>query len=119
MWSERPAVKVQALALLDRLAAEPWAAELREQAYVEDELQGWLLELRPAETLTVLDSNGTPLTAGDSVTLVKALDVKGAGFTAKRGTMVKNIRLTDDPGLIEGKVNGMTIVLKTEFLKKA
>ena len=74
-------------------------------------------EVEPdAETL---DSHGTPLASGDSVTLIKDLDVKGAGFVAKRGTLVKNIRLTGDPAHVEGKVNGVAIVLKTQFLKKA
>jgi protein PhnA len=58
------------------------------------------------------------LVEGDSVTLVKDLDVKGANFTAKRGTMVKNIRVGEDPTHIEGKVNKITIMLKTCFLKK-
>lgn len=56
---------------------------------------------------------------GDSVTLIKDLEVKGGGFTAKRGTLVKGIRLTGNPKNIEGKVNKMQLVLKTEFLKKA
>ena len=56
---------------------------------------------------------------GDAVTLIKDLNVKGAGFTAKRGTMVRRIQLTDDPAYVEGKVNGTQIVLKTCFLKKA
>ena len=47
------------------------------------------------------DSNGTTLADGDSVTLIKDLKVKGTSETIKRGTLVKNIRLTDDPGLIE------------------
>lgn len=120
IWSEKPAVQVQSVALLRALADESWASELLEQAYLSEDVQAWADELAAAnETLDVRDSNGTPLAAGDSVTLIKALDVKGAGFTAKRGTMVKNIRLTDDPGLIEGKVGGTMIVLKTEFLKKA
>ncbi len=50
---------------------------------------------------------------------IKDLDVKGAGFTAKRGTLVKDIRLADDPELIEGRVNKTVIYLRTEFLKKA
>ena len=58
-------------------------------------------------------------TKGDGVTLIKDLDVKGAGFTAKRGTLVRPIRLTDNPEHVEGKVNKMAIVLKTQFLKKA
>ena len=62
------------------------------------------------------DANGTELNAGDSVTLVKDLKVKGAGATLKRGTMVKNIKLTDDDKEIEGKIDKMgVIVLKTEF----
>lgn len=72
-----------------------------------------------APAAPTLDSNGTPLTEGDAVTPIKDLDVKGAGFTAKRGTLVKNIHLTDDPGLVEGRVNGMVIVLETGFLKRA
>jgi len=68
----------------------------------------------------VRDSNGTALKDGDSVTLVKDLKVKGTSVTLKRGILVKNIRLTDDPGEIEcnaDKVKGL--VLKTEFLKRA
>ena len=68
----------------------------------------------------VKDSNGTVLHAGDSVTLIKDLKVKGTSVTLKRGTLVKNIRLTSDEGEIEcnaEKVKGL--VLKTEFLKKA
>ncbi|MGL5800184.1 MAG: PhnA domain-containing protein, partial [Plesiomonas sp.] len=56
---------------------------------------------------------------GDSVTLIKDLVVKGANFTAKRGTMVKNITLTSNPEHIEGRVNGVHIVLVAAFLKKA
>ena len=68
----------------------------------------------------VRDSNGTILQDGDSVTLIKDLKVKGTSVTLKRGTLVKNIRLTDDPREIEcnaEKVKGL--VLRTEFLKKA
>ncbi|KEA46231.1 alkylphosphonate utilization protein [Campylobacter mucosalis] len=66
------------------------------------------------------DANGTQLNDGDNVTLVKDLKVKGAGATLKRGTMVKNIRLTSNDKEIEGKIDKMgVIVLKTEFLKKA
>ena len=66
------------------------------------------------------DANDTELNAGDNVTLTKDLKVKGAGATLKRGTMVKNIKITDDDKEIEGKIDKMgVIVLKTEFLKKA
>ncbi len=72
------------------------------------------------DTLIVRDSNGTVLADGDAVTLIKDLKVKGTSVTLKRGTLVKNIRLTDDPDQIEcnaEKVKGL--VLRTEFLKKA
>lgn len=68
----------------------------------------------------VKDSNGTILADGDSVTLIKDLKVKGSSITLKRGTLVKNIRLTNDPGEIECRVEKVKgLVLKTEFLKKA
>ena len=66
------------------------------------------------------DSNGTTLNDGDSVTLIKDLKVKGTSVTLKRGTLIKNIRLTADEEQIEcnaEKVKGL--VLKTCFLKKA
>ena len=72
------------------------------------------------DTIEVKDSNGTRLSDGDSVTLIKDLPVKGANVTLKRGTMVKNIRLTLNPAEIEcntEKVKGL--VLRTEFVKKA
>ncbi|MFI5617043.1 alkylphosphonate utilization protein [Streptomyces sp. NPDC051567] len=68
----------------------------------------------------VKDSNGTELADGDSVTLIKDLKVKGTSETLKRGTLVKNIRLTGKADEVEcqtKKVKGL--VLKTQFLKKA
>ena len=73
-----------------------------------------------SDDIIVNDSNGTILNNGDSVTLIKDLKVKGTSVTLKRGTLVKNIRLTDDAEEIEcntDKVRGL--VLKTCFLKKA
>jgi protein PhnA len=68
--------------------------------------------------MEVRDSNGNLLSEGDSVTLIKDLKVRGSSSVIKRGTVVKNIRLTDDEGEIEGKVEKTVMVLKTEFLKK-
>ena len=66
------------------------------------------------------DSNGTELKDGDSVTLIKDLKVKGTSTTLKRGTMIKNIRLTGDPAEIECRAEKIKdLVLRTEFLKKA
>lgn len=66
------------------------------------------------------DSNGAKLADGDSVTLIKDLKVKGTSETIKRGTLVKNIRLTDDPDLVECNTKQVKgLVLRTEFVKKA
>lgn len=72
------------------------------------------------DDVVVKDSNGTVLTNGDSVTVIKDLPVKGTSTVIKRGTLIKNIRLTNNPEQIEcnsDKVKGL--VLKTCFLKKA
>jgi protein PhnA len=70
--------------------------------------------------MDVKDSNGNVLSDGDSVTLIKDLKVKGTSVTLKRGTLVKNIRLTEDEEEVEcniEKVKGL--VLKACFVKKA
>lgn len=65
------------------------------------------------------DSNGVLLSNGDTVVIVKDLKVKGSSVTLKQGTVVKNIRLTDDEELIECRVDSMKgLMLRTEFLKK-
>jgi protein PhnA len=73
------------------------------------------------DELVVKDCHGNLLKDGDSVTLIKDLKVKGSGgVTLKRGTLIRNIRLTYDEAEIEcnaDKVKGL--VLRTEFVKKA
>ncbi len=64
------------------------------------------------------DSNGALLSEGDSVKIIKDLKVKGSSTTLKRGTIVKNIRLTDSSEEIEGRVDRTIMVLKTMFLQK-
>ncbi|KEQ16559.1 PhnA domain-containing protein [Endozoicomonas numazuensis] len=121
MWSQVPAVQVMAWRILNQLASEPWAQDLLDMMYLEDDIKTWAeAGVSDEEDSTpTLDSNGTRLEAGDTVTLIKDLDVKGAGFTAKRGTTVKNISLTNNPEHIEGRVNGVRIVLVSKFLKKS
>jgi len=73
-----------------------------------------------SDELIVKDSNGTRLQDGDSVTVIKDLKVKGSSETIKRGTLVKNIRLTEKPGEVECNTKQVKgLVLKTEFVKKA
>ena len=64
------------------------------------------------------DSNGTVLEEGDSVQVIKDLKIKGASDTLKRGTVIKNIRLTSKAEEIECRIGKSTIVLKTCFMKK-
>jgi protein PhnA len=70
------------------------------------------------ETANVRDSNGNTLVDGDSVTLIKSLKVKGSTTTLKQGITIKKIRLTDSDEEVDCKVDGMSVVLKTCFLKK-
>jgi len=117
MWSEVPAVKVVSFRLLNKLGRQ----DLLDMMYLEDNERKWAESGKSNDDeVIVKDANGTTLKAGDSVVILKDLDVKGAGFTAKRGTAVKNISIPSDvEGHIEGRVNGTKIYLKAEFLKKA
>ena len=59
------------------------------------------------------------LNSGDSITIIKDLPVKGAGFVAKQGQVVKNISLDkNDTSLVLGKINGISVYLKCSFIKK-
>lgn len=123
MWSEVPAVQVLSWRMLHRLKENDWAQDLLDMLYLEDETLNWAKatgEDREKEAALVhVDSNGSVLENGDTVVLIKDLDVKGAGFTAKRGTSVRNIRLVhDNPEHIEGKINGQGIVILTQYVKK-
>ena len=70
--------------------------------------------------MDVKDSNGNLLAEGDTVTLIKDLKVKGSSETLKRGTVIKNIRLTSDEEEIEGRTDKVKgLVLKTCFVRKA
>lgn len=94
--------------------------------YVYDDESGeWLpraelLQKRSeADRVEVRDSVGNVLADGDQVTLIKDLDVKGAGQTLKRGTLIKSIRLTGDPQEIDCKFEGIRgLVLRAEFVRK-
>ncbi len=123
MWSPVPAVQVMAWRMLKRLSAEGWPQELLDMLYFDDEQLAWAeAGLRSSgndNTVLHKDSNGAVLEAGDTVTLIKDLKVKGANFTAKQGTAVRNISLVaDNPEHIEGRVEGQRIVILTQFVKK-
>ncbi len=79
----------------------------------------WIDGEESEDLLVVKDCNGNILSDGDSVTVIKSLDVKGSSMVIKQGTKVKNIRLTENSGEVDCKVEGSNIVLKTCFLKKS
>jgi len=117
MWSTVPAVQVLSYRMLKKIGNQ----ELLNMLYLDDETLEWAnkgLETFD-ENIVHKDCNGVVLNAGDTVTIIKDLDVKGAGFTAKRGTAVRNISLTSNLEHIEGKVNGVKIVILTKFVKKS
>lgn len=121
MWSAVPAVQVLSYRLLHALRAEGWPQDLLDMMYMEEDVQKWAdagIADEEEQREPTKDSNGTILNEGDDVTIVKDLDVKGANFTAKRGTTVKNIHLSENPLHIEGKVNGTTVVLVAAYMKK-
>lgn len=94
--------------------------------YVYDEESGeWLTAVeiadkhRQASQVEVRDAVGNLLADGDQVTLIKDLDVKGAGQTIKRGTLIKSIRLTGDAQEIDCRYDGIKgLVLRAEFVRK-
>jgi len=118
MWSETPAAKIMSYILWNQLGRQ----DMVEMMYLEeDELKLAEQAVNAAANKVIFrDANGVELNAGDSIVILKDLDVKGAGFTAKRGTTVTRISLPHDmDDHVEGRVNGTKIYLKTEFIKKA
>ena len=117
MWSEVPAVAVLSYRLLNTLGRQ----DLIDMMYMEDDVKAWAeAGISNEEKLVYKDANGVILQTGDTVVITKDLDVKGTGFTAKRGTAVRNIGLVpNDAEHIEGRVNGVKIHILTKYLKKS
>lgn len=121
IWSEINAIKVLSWRMLKKLESENWTQNLLDMMYIEDEVLEWAKSTYENEEDKVIhkDINGVVLQTGDSVVLIKDLKVKGGGFTAKRGTAVRRISLDiNNPKYIEGKVEGQTIVIITDYVKK-
>jgi protein PhnA len=126
MWSTVPAVQVTAWRLLNSLRDEGWPQDLLEIFFLDEDTLAWAKSTVQGddnaadEKVIHKDSNGTVLHSGDTVVLIKDLDVRGGGFTAKRGTAVRSISLVgDNAGQIEGRVNGQQIVILTQYVKKS
>ena len=123
IWSPVPGIQVITWRLLNRLKNEAWAADSLDSMYLDEETLAWAQagmedDGDVAEELHK-DCNGAVLEAGNSVVLIKSLDVKGSQLNAKMGTVVKNIRLVDNnTDQIEGKIEGQTIVILTKYVRK-
>lgn len=71
------------------------------------------------EEVIAKDSNGSVLKSGDSIQAIKDLKVKGTSAVIKRGTVIRNIRLTNDPKLVEGHADKVKdLLLETQYFKK-
>lgn len=120
MWSEHLPVQIVSWRMLARLKN----TDLLEMMYLDEEALEWAKATGEGEEedenkIVHKDSNGVTLLDGDSVVLIKDLDVKGATFTAKRGAAVHNIKLVwDDANLIEGRVENQSIYILTQYVKK-
>ncbi|MEJ6696439.1 MAG: PhnA domain-containing protein [Saprospiraceae bacterium] len=121
MWNAEPAIQVVSYRMLHRLNDESWAQDAINMIYMEPDTMEWAQEGIENELEKIIhkDSNGNILENGDTITLIQDLNVKGAGFTAKRGAAMRRIRLVhDNPEHIEGKIDGQHIVLLTKYVKK-
>lgn len=119
MWNENLPVQIVSWRMLARLKNH----DLLEMMYLDEDALEWAKATGEDEDeegkIIHKDSNGNILLDGDSVVLIKDLDVKGATFTAKRGAAVHNIKLVwDNPNQIEGRVENQHIVILTQYVKK-
>jgi protein PhnA len=120
MWNENLPVQIVAWRMLARLKKH----DLLDMMYLDEEALEWAKITgegvdEDENKIVHKDSNGVVLQDGDSVVLIKDLDVKGAGFTAKRGAAVHNIKLVwDNAEHIEGRVENQHIVILTQYVKK-
>jgi protein PhnA len=125
IWSETPAVQVVSWRMLHKLKQQvDWVPDLLDIVYLDDETMEWAKasgdDINQDDVEKHVDCFGAVLQNGDAVVLTKTLDVKGATFSAKVGTVVHNIKLVhDNIEQIEGRVNGSMIVILTKYVRKS
>jgi protein PhnA len=118
IWSEIPSVKALSYRQLYKIKDAGWAADVLNSVDVDDNVIQWAMKAFEIPDIH-LDAFGNALEDGDNVVLTQALKVKGANFTASKGTVVKRIKLVkDNTEHIEGKINDQTIVILTKYVKK-
>ncbi|MBC7396497.1 MAG: PhnA domain-containing protein [Bdellovibrionales bacterium] len=124
---QQVAQQIKNLLASSELPLDEFGSEANRWFGEEGEARSWLHEILSAfddgaqssVSVIVKDSNGTALNEGDSVQVIKDLKVKGGTSDLKRGTLIKKIHLIGDSDNIECRVDGSTLVLKTQFLKKS
>lgn len=119
MWNENLPVQIVSWRMHARLKN----MDMLEMMYLDEDALEWAKATGEDDDdegkIVHKDSNGNVLLDGDSIVLIKDLDVKGATFTAKRGAAVHNIKLVwDDANLIEGRVENQSIFILTQYVKK-
>jgi protein PhnA len=119
MWNENLPVQIVSWRMHARLKN----TDMLEMMYLDEDALEWAKATGEADDdegkIIHKDSNGNILLDGDSVVLIKDLDVKGANFTAKRGAAVHNIKLVwDNAEHIEGRLESQSIVILTQYVKK-
>lgn len=123
MWSEIAAVQVISWRMLNRLRNESWAADNLDMMYPDEARLAWAKatgdhEIDGSGDLHK-DANGHQLQNGDTVVLIKSLDVKGSSLNAKIGTVIKHIHLVHDKTeQIEGTIEGHLFVILTKYVRK-
>ena len=123
MWSEWPAVQVVCWRMLNRLRNESWASDNLDLMYLDEERLVWARATGDHESDASIDIHkdcfGVVLQNGDTVVLIKSLDVKGSTLNAKLGTVVRNIRIVENNTTqIEGRIEGQVIVILTKYVRK-
>lgn len=123
MWSEAPAVQVQAWRMLSSLKSEGWPQDLLDMMYMDEDMAAWASAtgegVEKDDSEKYIDSNGNELQNGDNVVLIQTLNVSGANVNAAKGVVVKNVRLV--PGAnthIEGRIDNQMIQILTKYLRK-
>jgi protein PhnA len=124
IWNEVPAVKVVSWRMLHKLKNLDWTQDLIDIAYLDEDEMAWAKasgdHINQNDIEKHVDCFGAVLQSGDNVVLTKTLDVKGATFNAKVGTVVHNIHLVaDNTDQIEGRVNNSMIVILTKYVRKS
>ncbi|MES2591011.1 MAG: PhnA domain-containing protein [Bacteroidota bacterium] len=118
IWSVHPSVQALSYRILHQYKEEDWANNLINMVDLDENVIQWALSAFEVPDVHK-DAFGNTLENGDNVVLTQALNVKGANFTASKGTVVKKIKLVHDNfEQIEGKIDDQTIVILTKFVKK-